>query len=159
MIVCFHFITYSTYLLFHYMKYLLPVCLCLIVCSLVSAQENFEAATRKIMQNQTLAWNQGDIGAFMKGYWNSDSLLFVGKNGPVYGYNTTLQNYRKNYPDTIVMGKLQFTLLKIQQISPTHGFVLGQFMLTRKIGNASGYFTLWLRKINGKWLIIADHTS
>jgi hypothetical protein len=141
------------------MKYLLLICLSVSYSSLAKAQDNFEAATRKIMQNQTIAWNRGDIAEFMKGYWNSDSLLFVGKNGPVYGYNTTLLNYRKNYPDTLVMGKLQFTLLKIEQISPTHGFVLGQFLLTRKMGNASGYFTLWLRNINGKWLIIADHSS
>lgn len=141
------------------MKYLLLICCYLSIGLQGNAQDTFEAATRKVMQNQTIAWNRGDIAEFMKGYWNSDSLLFVGKNGPVYGYNTTLLNYRKNYPDTLVMGKLQFTLLKIEQISPTHGFVLGQFLLTRKMGNASGYFTLWLRKINGKWLIIADHTS
>jgi len=136
------------------------VCLLLLLAfHQLSAQANFNQSVRNIMQAQTQAWNKGNIAEFMQGYWNSDSLLFVGKNGPVYGYTTTLENYKKNYPDTVVMGKLQFNLLSIQQISPTHGFVLGKFLLTRKIGDASGYFTLWLRKINGKWLIIADHTS
>ncbi len=90
------------------MKYLLLICFYLPIGLQGNAQDTFEAATRKIMQNQTIAWNRGDIAEFMKGYWNSDSLLFVGKNGPVYGYNTTLQNYRKNYPDTLVMVKLHF---------------------------------------------------
>ena len=141
------------------MKFFLLCLLLLLNFSKLSAQANFTESVRNIMQAQTQAWNKGNIAEFMQGYWNSDSLLFVGKNGPVYGYTTTLENYKKNYPDTVVMGKLQFNLLSIQQISPTHGFVLGKFLLTRKIGNASGYFTLWLRKINGKWLIIADHTS
>ena len=141
------------------MKFFLLCLLLLLNFSKLSAQANFTESVRNIMQAQTQAWNKGNIAEFMQGYWNSDSLLFVGKNGPVYGYTTTLENYKKNYPDTVVMGKLQFNLLSIQQISPTHGFVLGKFLLTRKIGNASGYFTLWLRKINGKWLIIADHSS
>ena len=141
------------------MKFFLLCLLLLLNFSKLSAQANFTESVRNIMQAQTQAWNKGNIAEFMQGYWNSDSLLFVGKNGPVYGYTTTLENYKKNYPDTVVMGKLQFNLLSIQQISPTHGFVLGKFLLTRKIGNASGYFTLWLRKIDGKWLIIADHTS
>lgn len=141
------------------MKFFLLCLLLLLNFSKLSAQGNFTESVRNIMQAQTQAWNKGNIAEFMQGYWNSDSLLFVGKNGPVYGYTTTLENYKKNYPDTVVMGKLQFNLLSIQQISPTHGFVLGKFLLTRKIGNASGYFTLWLRKIDGKWLIIADHTS
>lgn len=141
------------------MKYILSCLLLFLSLHRLYAQTNFTQSVHNIMLAQTQAWNKGNIAEFMQGYWNSDSLLFVGKNGPVYGYTTTLENYKKNYPDTVVMGKLQFNLLSIQQISPTHGFVLGKFLLTRKIGNASGYFTLWLRKINGKWLIIADHTS
>ncbi|NDA61314.1 MAG: nuclear transport factor 2 family protein [Chitinophagia bacterium] len=141
------------------MKFAAACLLLLLTFNKLSAQAEFNQSVLNIMQAQTQAWNKGNIAEFMQGYWNSDSLLFVGKNGPVYGYTTTLENYKKNYPDTVVMGKLQFNLLSIQQISPTHGFVLGKFLLTRKIGNASGYFTLWLRKINGKWLIIADHTS
>lgn len=141
------------------MKFIFSCLLLLLSFNILYAQTDFTQSVHTIMQAQTQAWNKGNIDEFMQGYWKSDSLLFVGKNGPVYGYTTTLENYKKNYPDTIVMGKLQFNLLSIQQISPTHGFVLGKFLLTRKIGNASGYFTLWLRKINGKWLIIADHTS
>ncbi|MEI8110246.1 MAG: nuclear transport factor 2 family protein [Chitinophagia bacterium] len=141
------------------MKFAAACLLLLLTFNKLSAQAEFNQSVLNIMQAQTQAWNKGNIAEFMQGYWNSDSLLFVGKNGPVYGYTTTLENYKKNYPDTVIMGKLQFNLLSIQQISPTHGFVLGKFLLTRKIGNASGYFTLWLRKINGKWLIIADHTS
>lgn len=134
--------------------------LLLLGCSLYTqAQEAFEIAARRILQQQSQDWNRGDLSAFMQGYWNSDSLLFVGRNGPVYGYTTTLNNYRKNYPDTLVMGKLQFNLLSLQQLSDEHGFVLGQYILTRRADRPTGFFTLWLRKIKGQWKIVADHSS
>ena len=60
------------------------------------SQESFEQAARRILQQQEQDWNSGNIDAFMESYWKNDSLLFVGKNGPVYGYAATLANYHKN---------------------------------------------------------------
>lgn len=124
-----------------------------------SAQNKDEQAIRNILARQTRDWNQGNIDAFMKGYWNNDSLLFVGKNGPTYGYRTTLENYKKNYPDTTVMGKLHFTILKVEAFSPGIYFVLGKWELARTIGNVSGHYTLIFRKIKGEWVIVSDHSS
>lgn len=121
--------------------------------------ESPETIIRQILGKQTAAWNRGDLEAFMQGYWKNDSLLFVGKNGPTYGYNTTLQNYRKSYPDNATMGQLKFTLLQIRALSSDTWFVLGKWALTRTAGNVSGHYTLLFKKINGQWVIIADHSS
>ncbi len=95
----------------------------------------------------------------MKTYWNNDSLLFIGKSGPKYGYETTLQNYKRSYPDTAAMGKLHFDLKQMKQLSKQYYFVVGKWHLERTIGNAEGYFTLLLKKIKGRWQIVADHSS
>lgn len=124
-----------------------------------SAQNKDEQTIRNLLARQSSDWNKGNIAGFMKGYWNNDSLLFVGKNGANYGYRTTLQNYQKNYPDTTAMGKLHFDILKVQALSPDCYFVLGKWMLTRTIGNLSGHYTLILRKIKGEWVIVSDHSS
>ncbi|HJV20261.1 MAG TPA: nuclear transport factor 2 family protein [Sediminibacterium sp.] len=121
--------------------------------------ENPETIIRQILGKQTAAWNRGNLEAFMQGYWKNDSLLFVGKSGPTYGYNTTLQNYRKSYPDHATMGQLAFTLLQIRPLSSDTWFVLGKWALTRTAGNISGHYTLLFKKINGAWVIIADHSS
>jgi ketosteroid isomerase-like protein len=131
--------------------------LMLSVCCL--AQSGDKAAIEKLMQDQAAAWNRGSIDDFMKGYWNNDSLLFVGKSGLTYGYNNTLNGYKKNYSDTDKMGKLYFTLLKINQLSPEYAFVIGKWLLKRKDGDIGGIYTLLFRKIDGQWLIITDHTS
>lgn len=138
--------------------------LCLLILSSIVIGESFgqkgpEKQIRKILQAQTEAWNKGDIDAFMKGYWKNDSLLFVGKNGPTYGFTNTLNNYKKNYPNKDYMGHLNFTLLEVKPLSKQVWMVLGKWELTRSAGNISGHYTILFKKINGIWVIIMDHSS
>ncbi|MFC6999868.1 YybH family protein [Rufibacter roseus] len=111
------------------------------------------------MLRQSEAWNRGDLEAFMEPYWQSDSLVFIGKNGPTYGWNQTLQNYKRGYPTPEAMGKLTFTLLRTDIISKDGLFVIGKWHLRRTIGDLEGHFSLVFRKIGGKWKIVADHSS
>ncbi len=123
------------------------------------AQNKDETEIRDVLNSQILQWNKGDLASFMKGYWNNDSLMFVGKSGPTYGYRQTLANYQKNYPDQAARGTLSFHILSTKRLSPEYYFVLGKFMLKRSIGDASGHLTLLFRKISGQWLIVCDHSS
>lgn len=138
--------------IFFFLLFLIPV-------FTVSAQSKDELAVRKVLATQSAAWNRGDIDRFMIGYWQNDSMMFIGKSGVNYGWNATLNNYKKGYPDTAAMGKLQFTLLHLKQLSPEYFFVIGKWHLTRTAGNLEGHFTLLFRKIKGQWQIIADHSS
>lgn len=112
-----------------------------------------------VMQQQTTAWNQGNLEAFMDTYWKNDSLLFVGKKGVTYGWQQTLDNYRKSYPSKDEMGQLRFTLLKIQLMGAGFYNVVGKWQLSRKMGDLNGHFTLVFKKIDGSWKIIQDHSS
>jgi len=136
----------------------------LLLLLLVAIQTNTEAqeagqSIRKLLKEQTLAWNRGDLEGFMQGYWKNDSLCFIGKSGVTYGWSNTLANYKKGYPDTAAMGKLQFTILHVQQLSKQYAQVIGKWHLTRSIGNVQGHFTLLLRRLNGQWVIVSDHSS
>lgn len=133
--------------------FLLPVTL---LAQRNRAEEN---AIRQVMHNQQEAWNRADIEAFMEGYWKSDSLKFIGRNGITYGWQTTLDNYKKSYPTPDAMGKLTFTILTLDILSETSAFMIGRWHLKRASDEPGGHFTLLWRKINGKWVIIADHTS
>lgn len=123
------------------------------------AQTKDEQAIRKLMNDQIIAWNNGSIEEFMKGYWNSDSLMFVGKNGISYGYGGVLDRYKKNYRDTAEMGKLFYTLLKLEPLDSNYYYVIGKWFLKRSVGDIGGIFSLVFHRINGKWLIVSDHTS
>ena len=123
------------------------------------AQSKNEKAIRNILNEQTNAWNRGDIEGFMKGYWQNDSLMFIGKSGVTYGWTNTLNNYKKGYPDTVAMGKLRFNILSVKKLSSNYYSVVGKWHLQRSIGNLSGHYTLLFRKIKGQWVIISDHSS
>lgn len=123
------------------------------------AQKNDKALILKVLSNQQSAWNNGDIETYMKGYWQNDSLMFIGKSGITYGWQQTLNNYKKNYPDTAAMGKLNFDFIEIKRLSVNYFFVVGKWHLARTIGNLNGVFTLLFRKIKNKWVIIKDHSS
>ncbi len=123
------------------------------------AQSRDEVAIRKILDEQTNAWNRGDIHNFMKGYWENDSLMFIGKTGVTYGWTNTLNNYKKGYPDTAAMGKLIFNLLQVKKISKEYYHITGKWFLKRSIGDVGGHYTLLFRKINGRWVIVSDHSS
>ncbi len=114
---------------------------------------------RQVLAQQTAAWNRGDLPGFMDGYWKSDSLMFIGKNGITYGWNNTLTNYKKNYPDTATMGKLRFEIILVKPLSFQYFHVVGKWHLQRTAGDLSGHFTLLFKKINDQWVIVADHSS
>jgi len=140
-------------------KYCLIILAGLLSSLTASAQNKDEQTIREVMNKQVNSWNSGDIDAFMTTYWKNDSLLFVGSKGPIYGWQTTLESYKKSYPDTVAMGKLNFEILRIQFLAYNYSFVLGKWHLSRSIGDTGGYFTLLFRKIKKQWVIVADHTS
>jgi ketosteroid isomerase-like protein len=123
------------------------------------SQSTDETEIRTVLATQTDSWNKGDIDGFMKTYWHNDSLMFIGKNGIKWGWQTTLDNYKKNYPDTISMGKLDFNILLVKRLSPEYYYVVGKWHLKRSIGDLGGHYDLMFRKIEGRWVIIADHSS
>jgi hypothetical protein len=123
------------------------------------SQSKDEKLILGVLDSQSSAWNRGDIAGFMTGYWESDSLMFIGKSGVTYGWQNTLDNYKKGYPDTASMGKLTFDVLEIKRLSAIYFSVVGKWSLNRSIGNVSGHFTLIWRKIKGKWVIVQDHSS
>jgi ketosteroid isomerase-like protein len=137
-------------------KYILSLLL-FFACSLLYAQDR--QSILKLMHDQQTAWNNGDIETFMQGYWKSDSLVFVGKSAPLYGWQSTIDRYRKAYPDKDAMGQLTFGVIKLEILDSKNAFLLGSWHLDRKSGPIGGYFTLWFRKIKGEWKIVCDHTS
>ncbi|MET0636302.1 MAG: nuclear transport factor 2 family protein [Chitinophagaceae bacterium] len=123
------------------------------------AQKKDEAVIRDILATQTAAWNRGSLEKFMEGYWKNDSLMFIGKSGVTYGWQNTLDNYRKGYPDTSAMGQLHFDIIQVKRLSPEYYQVTGKWTLKRTIGDLTGHFTLIFHRIGGTWVIISDHSS
>ena len=131
----------------------------LLLKALLCNAQNDNAEIRNLLTRQTQAWNAGNIDGFMQTYWQSDSLMFVGKEGVTWGWKNTLEHYKKSYPGKTAMGELSFDIISIKTLSDQYYFVVGKWMLKRTAGDLSGHYNLLIQKINGAWKIIADHSS
>jgi len=114
---------------------------------------------KQILSQQEEDWNKGDIDAFMTAYWNSEELQFGGAKGITFGWQKTLDNYKRGYPDKASMGKLNFVIKDMTQHSKTVVSLTGSWELERENDKPGGHFLLIWRKIDGKWKIVVDHTS
>jgi len=136
------------------------ILLFLVISIAAKAQKPIEKqAILNVLAQQRTDWNKGNLEAYMQGYWKSDSLLFVGKSGLTYGWQKTLDNYKKGYPDKAAMGLLTFGIKKVEFLAKDKAFVLGSWSVKREKDELKGYFTLLLRKIDGIWKVVVDHSS
>ena len=118
-----------------------------------------KAAILSVMKIQEKAWSEHNLEEFMQGYWKSDSLKFYGSSGLTKGWQQTLDNYKKGYPTKDHSGTLHFVIDDISEIEENSYWVMGQYHLERKVGDANGNFLIIFKKIYGAWKIVADMSS
>ncbi len=103
-----------------------------------TAQNKDEHEITTMLSAQVVQWNKGNVDGYMRGYWESDSLLFIGSSGPRYGYQATLKRYKEAYPDPAHMGELTSVIKSMQRLSAEYYFILGTWALKRTAGDVSG---------------------
>ena len=117
---------------------------------------------QKLMKDSEAAWNRGDLPAFASYYEDSPDTTFMGREVVRGGTAAILQRYRKSYPTREAMGTLTFSEIVIRPLADGLALVTGKFALQRTKeggGDASGRYTLVLRRTPSGWKIIHDHTS
>jgi ketosteroid isomerase-like protein len=145
------------------MKRLLAIfCTPLLLFSVAAAanRSGAQSAIRQVLDKQVEAWNRQDLESFMQGYWHSPHLTFFSGVTVYRGWDSALERYRKAYQsEGRQMGKLEFSELQIESLSPTAALVRGAFHLSMPGGKElHGIFTLVFRKFPQGWRIIHDHT-
>jgi uncharacterized protein (TIGR02246 family) len=124
------------------------------------ARGSTKAAISDVLDTQVEAWNRGDLETFMEGYWNSPDLVFTSGGRVQRGWQTTLDRYRAAYGErTETMGRLMFTDLEVHELERESAWALGRWRLETDAEPRGGVFSLVLRRIDGRWLIVHDHTT
>ena len=122
-------------------------------------RESDSLSILSVLENQKKAWNNNDIDKFMLGYLNSEKLIFVSKNGPVYGWDFVKDRYKTEYSSKYLMGDLGFEIYDLFLITNRSAILIGKFNLVREDEELTGFFSLIFKKIKGDWYIVSDHTS
>ena len=130
--------------------------------SLATAAEGPAATTaRSVLDAQVEAWNRGDLEGFMATYWRSPDLVFCSGSTVTKGWDETLARYRKRYQsEGREMGKLRFDAIEVIPLGADTALARGAWRLHLTDGQEPhGLFTLLLRRRDGAWRIVHDHTS
>ncbi|MCY2958797.1 MAG: nuclear transport factor 2 family protein [Planctomycetota bacterium] len=130
--------------------------------SATNAQPEASVQFPILMRAQEAAWNRGDLAAFMAiGYWQSPDLTFFSGGEVSRGYDEMLARYRRNYEGAgKERGTLAFTQLDVVPLADGVAMARGRWDLDYAAKkDVGGLFTLVLRRINGVWRIVHDHTS
>jgi len=119
------------------------------------------AGIRQTLDAQVMAWNGGDLTGFMNGYVRDESLRFSSGGSVRRGWQEALVRYQTAYPTREKMGTLTFSDLEFFEISEDYAEVFGKYHLARNKseGDATGLFTLLMKREGDRWLVLHDHTS
>ena len=117
-----------------------------------------ESEILELTNGQQAAWNAHDIETFMADYWNSEEMTFQSMNNRLKGWDSLLKRYETNYAGE-QMGKLTFTDTEVKVLTPDYAYVIGRYNVEQPDGIKVGLYTILLKKIEGAWKIIHDHSS
>jgi len=107
-----------------------------------------------------LAWNRGDLAAYMAGYANTDALVFTSGGKIRRGWQAAFDHYQARYgADRASMGTLAFEVLSIDPVGADGAVVLGTWRVTGTEAAGDGVFTVVLERRPEGWRIVHDHTS
>ncbi len=121
-----------------------------------------ETGIRAMLDDSAAAWNRGDLEAFVSYYEDSPETTFVGGETVRGNREAILGRYQRAYPNLDSMGTLKFSDIRVRPLTSEYAIVTGRFHLTRATaagGDASGKYSLVVRKTSSGWKIIHDHTS
>jgi uncharacterized protein (TIGR02246 family) len=138
---------------------MLRCCFFLLCTPLLFAQAD---EIRAMLDRSQANWNRGDLAAFAADYEDSPETTFVGKDVTHGGVAAVLARYQSHYPTREAMGTLTYSEISVRVLTPDLVLANGKFSLKRTAaggGDASGRFTLVIRKTAKGWKIIHDHSS
>ncbi len=141
----------------------MPKCfptLLLLIASTAVAQQA-PAELRKMLDDQTAAWNRGDLAGFMRGYWNSPELTFFSGDTIFQGWNAAFERYRVKYgAPGKQMGRLSFSNQQIEMLGANSALFTARWHLAMPDGRKlEGLTTVLCKRMANGWKIVHDHSS
>jgi beta-aspartyl-peptidase (threonine type) len=124
-------------------------------------QKHVDQDLRKMLDQQTAAWNRGDLEGFMQGYWHSPDLTFYSGDTINHGWEETLRRYRRRYQSGgAQMGILTFTDEQLDMFGGDAAVVSARWHLSMPNGEKrEGLTTIVCKRMKDGWKIVHDHSS
>ncbi len=102
-------------------------------------------------------WNHGNLDAFMRGYENAPTTLYISSTKVIRGYAAIRARYASHYGSS--MGVLSFSDVTKRMLGTDYAVVVARWHLAMTNGtHPAGIFSLVLHRSPSGWHIIDDHT-
>lgn len=129
-----------------------------------SQRATLRAELEAMLQRAAVDWNRGDLDGFMSDYLPGDSTTYIGGRGLVRGPSAIRASYARLFTGEIQRDSLSFAILDVDPIAPDAANLVAQYILTRHAGGrdsvtARGPTSLLMRRVDGRWRIVHDHSS
>jgi uncharacterized protein (TIGR02246 family) len=146
--------------------------LCLVACTPAVGGYRASDAERAERHGEIVAmlvraaasWNRGDLDAFVDDYLPGDTTTYIGARGVLRGSAAIRAAYAPRFAPGGVRDSLSFELVDVDPIAPDVLNVIATYVLSRHVGGrdsvtARGPTSLVMRRVDGRWRIVHDHSS
>jgi uncharacterized protein (TIGR02246 family) len=109
-------------------------------------------------------WNRGDLDAFVEDYLPGTATTYIGSRGVMRGPADIRAAYAPRFAPGGVRDSLSFQIVDVDPLAPDVLNVIATYILARRVGTrdsvtARGPTSLVMRRVDGRWRIVHDHSS
>jgi uncharacterized protein (TIGR02246 family) len=109
-------------------------------------------------------WNRGDLDAFVEDYAPDSGTTYIGSRGILRGPAAIRAAYAPRFAPGSIRDSLSFQLVDVDPLAPDVLNVIATYILARRVGGrdsitARGPTSLVMRRVDGRWRIVHDHSS
>jgi len=116
------------------------------------------AGAQQLLAHGAAAWNAGDLDGFVSDY--AADATFVTSRGVVHGREAIRALYAPRFGPGALRDSLHFESLEVDALGPAALHAVAFYVLMRGDSVTSrGPTSLVMRRIDGAWKIVHDHSS
>lgn len=106
------------------------------------------------------AWNAGDLDDFLSDYYPDTGTTYIARRGVLHGVEAIRGAYASRFGPGAQRDSLHFENLEVDVLAPDLANAIAWYVLMRGDSvTARGPTSLLMRKRDGRWRIVHDHSS
>jgi len=113
-----------------------------------------------VLDHGARAWDAGNLDDFLSDYLPDSETTFITKTGVLHGIDAIRGVYAARFAPGARRDSLHFQNVEVDILAPDVVNTIAWYVLTRGDSiTARGPTSLVMRRVNGRWRIVHDHSS
>jgi uncharacterized protein (TIGR02246 family) len=113
-----------------------------------------------VLDHGARAWDAGNLDDFLSDYLPDSETTFITKTGVLHGIDAIRGVYAARFAPGAQRDSLHFQNVQVDILAPDVVNTIAWYVLTRGDSiTARGPTSLVMRRVNGRWRIVHDHSS